>query len=249
MKAVAHMQEGHRVIAAEEWKRQRWAWMQGVRSDASLSVTARFVADVLALDFVNVDTFICNPSYAAIAEWIGMSPDTAKRAILELVKAGWITRSTARGRSNTPTYGFITRASVVYLKGGKSAPPKRGQICTEKGANLHGEKGANLPVKGGKSAQAHIILNKPWENHDARAYAGAQAHARARGGKVSSNPMVVKQAEHAVARWRDGRADAFVDLKGFVIDHILGAGLLTDDEIDQAWPGQCSEKGESDDGQ
>lgn len=238
------MQDGSRVIDASEWRQQRWGWLEGVRRDGALSMSARVVAHALALDFVNVRTMRCDPSYGEIARLIDTSEKTVSRAVAQLVDTGWLTRAGGIGRSNHPSYGFVTRAQIVHLKGDKNVPPKGDNTVRFSGS----QKGTELSAKPDKNVRAHNNA-EPWKNHDARAYAGAQAHARARGGKVSGNPMVVKQAEHAVTRWRDGRADAFVDLKGFVIDHILGAGLLTDDEIAQAWPGQCSEKGESDDGQ
>lgn len=227
-----------RVIAADEWRLQRWGWLESVRRDSSLSVTARLVAHVLALDFVNVRTMRCDPSYGEIADVIGKSSDTVKRAISELVEARWITRSGGIGRSNFSSYGFVTRASVVRLKGGKNAPLKGGRNASFSGS----QKGAYLPGKGGKNASSHNNA-EPWKNHGAGA--GAPACARAR--RVSKNPVVQREAERAVQRWRDGRGEALSGLQPWIVDHILGADLLTDDEIARAWPGQGSEGGEADD--
>ncbi|MEQ8292501.1 MAG: helix-turn-helix domain-containing protein [Roseovarius sp.] len=238
------MQDGSRVIDASEWRQQRWGWLEGVRRDADLSATARLVAHVLALDFVNVRTMRCDPSYGEIARLIGTHEKTVSRAVSQLVETGWLTRAGGIGRSNHPSYGFITRAQIVHLKGDKNVHLKGDNTVRFSGS----QKGTELSAKPDKNVRAHNNA-EPWKNHGAGARASAQAYTRARGGRVSSNPLVAKEAERAVGRWRDGRADAFDGLKGYVIDHILGAGLLTGDEIAQAFPEQSSEKGESDDGQ
>lgn len=229
-----------RVIAAEEWRLQRWGWLESVRRDSSLSVTARLVAHVLAMDFVNVRTMRCDPSYGEIADVIGKSSDTVKRAISELVAARWITRSGGIGRSNFSSYGFVTRASVVRLKGGRNAPLKGGNTASFSGS----QKGAYLPSKGGKNASSHNNA-EPWKNHGAGV--GAPAPACAREGRVSENPLVRREAERAVDRWKDGRVEALSGLKPWIVDHILGARLLTGDEIARAWPELGSEGGEADD--
>ncbi|QFT81177.1 hypothetical protein FIU89_11205 [Roseovarius sp. THAF27] len=159
-----------RLIAANEWKHQRFSWLEGVRRDADLSDRAKLTAHVLALDFTNAQTMRCDPSFRQIAEILGRSQDTAKRAVRELIEAGWLTRDGGLGRGNNTNYGFLTRAKIIHLKGGKSAPPKGGNPAPYYGS----EKGADLHGKGGKSASSHNI-DKPWENHGARA--GARTHA------------------------------------------------------------------------
>ena len=66
------------------------------------------------------------------------------------------------------------------------------------------------------------IIDKPCKNHGARATAPMP----------SENPMVIRDAERAVARFRDGHADAISDLKPWILDHILAANLLTPEERD-----------------
>lgn len=251
MKTGAVLQDS-RIIAAEEWRGARWGWMESVRRDGTLSMTARVVADSLALDFVNVRTMRCDPSHRELAELLGCSQDTIKRAIRELVAAGWITRQGGIGRSVKSSYGFLTKAQVISIKGGRYAPPKRGQKCPDKGAGAPpfsaSQKGADLHGKGGKSAPAHNNA-EPWKNHGARPHAGLHArapHAREAGStapKLSTNPVVHKTAADAVKAWRDGRASAFDDLQHFVIDHILAAGLLTEGEVIRAFPDRAEKGG------
>ena len=202
-----------RVIAPEEWRQQRWGWMESVRRDSSLSPMARLVADTLVLEFANRETHRCDPSRRQLADIHGCSEDTIKRAIKELIKAEWIVILAGVGRGKSTQYGFLTRAKIVHLKGGKNAPLKGGRnapFCDS-------EKGADLPGKGGKSALVHNI-DKPQKNQ------------RAKTGKFSPNPMVQREAENAVARLREGRPDALADLQPWVIDHIIAANLLTDAE-------------------
>ena len=159
-----------RLIAADEWRQQRWGWMESVRRDAGLSPTGRLVAHVLALDFVNVQTMQCDPSLRQIAELMGSSQDTIRRAIRDLVERGWLTRNGGLGRGNSTSYGFLTRAQIIHLKGSKYATPKGSTDATFYGS----QKVADLQGKGRKSASPHNI-DKPWENHGARA--GARTHA------------------------------------------------------------------------
>lgn len=232
-----------RIIAAEEWRAQRWGWLEGVRRDAALSATARLVAHVLALDFVNVRTMRCDPGYDEIGTVIGASQPTVKRAVAQLVAAGWLSRAGGMGRGNRSSYGFVTRARIVQLKGVRNDPRKG--VRNDQFSDS--EKGSKMIPKGVKNDPAHNNA-KPWKNHGARGGAGAQAHAGAREGWVSDNPMVIAAAGRAVAAWREGRADAIRVEPAWVVDHILGAGLLTEDEIARLWPGRA-EKGAGDDGQ
>lgn len=155
------------VYGASEWKMARWGWLESVRRDASLGLAARIVAHCLALDFNNNRTMQCDPSHAELAKVLGKSEDTAKRAIRELVEAGWIARHPGLGRGNHAAYGFVIRAQIVPLKGGKNAPLKGGRDAPFS----RSQKGANLPSKGGKNAPRYNIA-KPWKNHNARAHAG-----------------------------------------------------------------------------
>ncbi|HBS99643.1 MAG TPA: hypothetical protein DEB47_07190 [Citreicella sp.] len=203
------------IIDARDWERLRYGWAESVRRDHSINVTARLVGQVLAFDFANHRTMQCNPSLGEIGRLLDVSEDTAKRAVAALVDAGWIVRVAGVGRGRRSGYAFLTRARVVPIKGGKSAPIKGGTDAPLSGS----QKGANLPVKGGKSASRYNIA-KPYKNHRAADPAKTP----------STNPLVIADAERAVARFRDGRSDALADLQPWVLNHILAADLLSLEE-------------------
>ena len=203
------------IIDARDWELLRYGWAESLRRDRSVNVTARLIGHVLAFDFANHKTMQCDPGLAQIARVVGVSEDTVKRAVAALVDAGWIVRVAGRGRGRMSGYAFLTRARVVPLKGGKSAPIKGGKDAPLSGS----QKGANLPVKGGKSAPRYNIA-KPYKNHRAADPAKTP----------STNPVVIADAERAVARFRDGRSDALADLQPWVLNHILAADLLSLEE-------------------
>lgn len=173
--------EETRLIEAAEWSYQRWGWLESVRRDTSLSTQARLVAHVLAMDFTNVKTVRCDPSYAQVAAVVGVSLDTIKRAVAALVDGGWLVRSTGRGRGHKSGYGFATRAKIVHLrrrdgdaeKGAEMQPfrgsEKGAKMPPQKGAEMQPfsdpQKGANLLEKGGKIASPYN-KDKPYKNHE-----------------------------------------------------------------------------------
>ncbi|MBV7408190.1 helix-turn-helix domain-containing protein [Maritimibacter sp. DP1N21-5] len=219
--------EGLRLIDAAEWDRARWVWLESVRRDASINATARLVAHVLALDFANYNTLQCDPSNGDLADILGVSEDTVRRAIADLRDAHWIARVRGNGRRNKSNYGFLTSAKVVTLKGGKFAGKRGADTPPFKGS----ERVANLREKGSKFAGAYNKA-KPYKNH--KGATGVETPAP----KRSENPAVIADAERAVRTFREGRRDALDDLQGWVRSHILAAGLLTDGELhDIGWTG------------
>jgi DNA-binding transcriptional MocR family regulator len=146
----------------------RQEWAQALRSARGLSMTARMVGQVLALDFANAATGQCNPSRATLARHLEVSEATIKRALNELIKAGWLSRSTATARNRMASYTFLSPGKVVAfdtakpknagharpaMQGGtrvKSAP-NAGQICTPpyKGRNQVKNQSARATATGG----------------------------------------------------------------------------------------------------
>jgi len=211
--------EERRVIQAGDWERQRWGWLESVRRDEGLNPMARLVAHVLVLDFANHKTMRCDPPMWEIADVIGCSEDTVKRAISQLVRARWIVRAQGVGRGISNGYGFLTRAQIVRIKGGKSAPRKGGRNAPTSGSVM----GADLHRKGGKSAPPYN-KDKPYKNH--KGAGGAP--------KPPKNPMIAIEADRAVRAFRDGRADAFETLPVWVLNHVVAANLLTPEERQRA---------------
>ena len=95
---------------------------RAIIADPTLSSTAKLVADVLLLTFLNTKTGQCNPSIDAIAKKIGRCRRTAFSAIKEL-NAGsdpWlIVKSTGGGsKDNTNNYDFRLKCTgAVHCTG------------------------------------------------------------------------------------------------------------------------------------
>ena len=81
-----------------------------------------------------------NVSNQTLIDLIGKDKRSISRWIDSLIKSGYLEKVGGKGRGNISIY-YIT-------KKGDNMPPfneeKRGQICTEKGTNMH-EKGDNMP--------------------------------------------------------------------------------------------------------
>lgn len=212
--------EGFRLIDASEWQYQRWIWMEGVRRDANLLPMARLVGHSLALDFAHHATLRCDPSFGAIASVVGTSVDTVKRSVGALCEAHWLARECGLGRGKKSGYGFLTNSKVVTLKGGTRAPQKGGAGAPISG----GSKGGTGAWKRGHGCTPPIYKDKPYKNH-------GDCSPENLAPKTSTNPMVIQDAERAVAAFRSGRRDALLEAKAWVIDHILAADLLTAEEL------------------
>ncbi|QOL80443.1 MarR family transcriptional regulator [Pseudooceanicola spongiae] len=226
--------EGCRLIARADWERQRWDWLEGVRRDGGpggLSPTARLLAHALVLDFANHRTARCDPTIAEIASAMGTSAATVKRALADLEAGRWIVRDSGRGKGRHSRYGFLTRAKVVPLQRLRTEPSKGCSDAPAKGCRNDPSKGVmNEPSPTTKRGQICSVdgsdmshpynKDKPYKNHKGR----EGAHQR------SQNPMVCKRAEDAVRSFRGGRSEAFAELPGYVLNHIIAADLLTPDE-------------------
>jgi len=125
----------------------RHEWAEAVRSATDLSMTARMVGQVLALDFANADTGQCNPGRARLAAHLGVSEATIKRALAELVAGKWLASTTGTARNRTASFTFLSPGKVV-----KFAPPtpanagqKRPAIASERGSNMNGTRVKSAP--------------------------------------------------------------------------------------------------------
>mgnify|MGYP003382254771 CR=1 FL=1 len=133
------------------WNRARWGWIRQVRADCSLSPMARLLANMLVDQFSHHETAHCAPGTDTLADALGTSVDTIKRALRDLAAAGWLTRTEGRGRGNRAQIYFLGGNNVVPMnsqkgrtasendqqKGCKSAPSQVSKKASEKGANLH----------------------------------------------------------------------------------------------------------------
>lgn len=55
--------------------------------------------------------------------------------------------------------------------------------------------------------------------------------------RISSNPMVIAEAQRVASAVRAGRVEALTEAQPWVVSHIVAAGLLTDDEVTLAKAG------------
>ena len=141
--------------------RSHQEWAQAVRACRALSSTARLVAQSLALDWANRDTGQCNPKRSTLADHLGFSVDTIKRALAELEREGWLAKVAGRGRGVHSSFTFLTPGNVVRMPDpGTRTPaeiarsePSTIAVKGRKPAPVYPiKKGANLRGKGGKSA-------------------------------------------------------------------------------------------------
>lgn len=131
----------------------RFEWLKAVAA-SDVSDRAKAVATILAIKFCNDETGQLDPGTEAIASASGRSVDSAKRALRDLINAGWLARTEGRGRGNKTEYTLLSPGKVVAIfsaKKGASAPLKKG--CSS--APSQSQKGAVLPAKGCSSALSH----------------------------------------------------------------------------------------------
>lgn len=139
----------------------RFEWLKAV-AGSEVSDRAKAVATILAIKFCNEQTGQLDPSIEAIATASGRSIDSAKRAIRDLIKAGWLARSEGRGRGNTSQYTLLSPGKVVAIssakKGAQMHPNKGGRT-----APSQAQKGAELPAKGCRTAPSHYKDEQSFE--------------------------------------------------------------------------------------
>ncbi len=124
----------------------RFEWFKAVLKNCDLSSVAKNVAASLALQFANDETGQINPSNKTLAECVGTSLPTIKRAIRELVTAGWLGRTEGRGRGNCANYTLLSPGKIVLF----------GAIKKEVNRELSEiEKGSSVNRKGVRTDPSH----------------------------------------------------------------------------------------------
>lgn len=212
---------GYCLVPDVGWKRERHFWLEGLRRDQVLNPSAKVVAHAMVLGRLgNEHVARCFATMGEIAFEAGTSHDTVKRAIRDLIKHGWIVKNSGKGRGKSSTYGYVSRARIVPLKGGTDAPSKGGAGAPFSGS----KKGADLPQGWGTGAP-FSPYNRDNPDLSQNMRAGTDREMR-----PSKNPQVIADAEGAVSRFRGGRHDALSDLKPWVLTHIIAANLLTPEE-------------------
>lgn len=74
------------------------AYVLAVIADSTLTPTARFVATVLAIRFLNRKTLRCDPAFETISQAVGSKRRMTILAVEELEKAGWLKVERRGGR-------------------------------------------------------------------------------------------------------------------------------------------------------
>lgn len=140
----------------------RFEWLKAVMRQADLTPRAKNLATVLAVQFANETTGQINPGLDTLAEYLGTSVDTVRRAIADLSQAGWLDRTVPHGRGHLSSFTLLTPGKVVALHSvrpaaqrhatGTTTADKRLQPCNV----LSGIKGSNPAPKRSQTCNAHI---------------------------------------------------------------------------------------------
>lgn len=160
----------------------RFAWLKAVNR-ADLLPRCTKVAVALAIDFYNEETGRLDPGLTTLADATGQTLDTVKRALRDLIEAGWLARTEGRGRGNKTEYTLLSPGKVVAIssaKKGADVPLQKGgtgaPLGQEKGAPVHGKGGTGAPfhIKEEQSLEQRAGAPDRWRNHrfTGQAFAG-----------------------------------------------------------------------------
>ena len=97
----------------------RFEWIKAVMQVETLSATTRLVASALAIQFANDKTGQINPSQETITDYLKVHPDTVKRALRELRKAGWLTSLSDGGRGKSPKLRLLSPSTTLPFRPSK----------------------------------------------------------------------------------------------------------------------------------
>ena len=122
------------------------SWLEDVTC-APLSDRAVRLANLLCLVYRNRDTGLICPTQQTMADRLGCSIDTVKRAVAELSKAGWIAVVPDRWRGAPSSYQLATRSGNVLAL----ATPKGGRTAARTAAQTSRTE-ARSTGKGGRQA-------------------------------------------------------------------------------------------------
>ncbi|GIT93127.1 hypothetical protein JANAI62_35890 [Jannaschia pagri] len=107
----------------------RFEWQKAVLQVRNLNSTAKLVASALSVQFANEETGQLSPGLATLMEFLGLPLSTLKRAIRQLIDAGWLSRSEGRGAGNYTYYKLLAPCKIVPFR-----PKKKGSQVAQKGS-------------------------------------------------------------------------------------------------------------------
>ena len=117
----------------------RFEWQKAVLQVRNLNSTAKLVASALSVQFANDETGQLSPGLATLMEFLGLPLSTLKRAIRQLIDAGWLSRSEGRGAGNYTYYKLLAPCEIVPFrpkkKGSKASlsAKRKGSLVAQKG--------------------------------------------------------------------------------------------------------------------
>lgn len=116
----------------------RHEWLKAVNKTSVLP-RAKSVA-VALWSFGNDESGLINPSLGSLCEASGLTEDTARRALADLEKAGWLARTVGRGQGVRSVYVLLSPGNVVALR-----PASAARQTAEKAADKAADKVARTP--------------------------------------------------------------------------------------------------------
>lgn len=132
----------------------RFEWLKAVNR-AELLPRAKMVASALAVEFCNHETGQLNPSISALSAATNSTTDTVKRALKDLDEAGWLARSSGRGRGKQSRYELCSPGQIIPITTAKKGAPMRQNKGGTHAPSIQ-QKGAPMREKGGTHAPSYI---------------------------------------------------------------------------------------------
>ena len=129
----------------------RHEWLKAVTKQPDLLPRAVRLA-VALWSFANDETGQLNPSLGSLCDASGLTEDTARRAIGDLEKAGWLARTVGRGHGVKSVYLMIAPGSVVTLRPASASREGLKKPAQSTAKRSHGCK-VKHPIKGRTGAE------------------------------------------------------------------------------------------------
>jgi len=199
----------------------RFEWLKGALQSPDLNSTAKALASALAVQFTNDETGQTNPKVTTLAEFLGMSVATVKRAIVDLVKARWLHRTEGRGNGNRTRYTLVSPGKIVRFRARQTA-----KSAPEKGAEMTPFTGSDLSLQAnskGSDTSFHRLKSEPSYIEQSLEQKGAPADAfrnHTFTGNAFPGPILIKSSDHeklgAWGRWL--RSQGFPALSVFNLE-------------------------------
>lgn len=197
----------------------RHEWLKAANKTDLLS-RAKSMA-VALWSFGNDDTGLINPSLTSLCDTSGLTEDTARRALADLEKAGWLARTVGRGQGVRSVYVLLSPGNVVALR-----PANRVKEVTQKVPQTPAIRSHGCMVKGGAKGSTGAALRSHGCNPP---YKDKQTSEQKKGDRPSPHLMAhVEAGSWQAYDWNnwlsdEGQRVALADLKAL---HVPGGYCL-----------------------